>query len=47
LRFPTDQIVHWASRYRYPREPELMAGPAVAARRRGYLLLDEVVEFGV
>lgn len=47
LRLPPNQIAHWASRYRYPGEPELMAGPAVAARTRGYLLLEDLVEFGV
>lgn len=44
LRFPEGQIGKWAAEYQYPGEPELMAGPVAAARRRGHLLFEEFLQ---
>jgi hypothetical protein len=37
LRFREDQIQHWAARYEYPGEQELIEGPVAASRARGHL----------
>jgi hypothetical protein len=44
LRFPESHIAKWAAEYAYPGEPELLAGPVAAARRRGHLLFDEFLQ---
>lgn len=44
LRFPEDQIPHWASRYEYAGEAELIAGPVTSARARGFLLKPEFLQ---
>src|SRR5262245_53945776 len=37
LQFREDQIQQWAARYEYPGEQELIDGPVLRSRRRGYL----------
>ncbi len=44
LRFPEDQIAHWANRYTYPSEDRIANEIAPAARERGYLKRTEFVE---
>ncbi|MDP3772849.1 MAG: hypothetical protein Q8Q85_01125 [Gemmatimonadales bacterium] len=44
LRFPEGEIEHWAARYQYAGERELIAGPVAAARQRGYLRMPEFLE---
>jgi hypothetical protein len=46
LRFPARDIPKWAARYSYKGEPELLAGPAVAAKARGYVTAAELCDFG-
>jgi hypothetical protein len=43
-RFPSSDIVKWASLYDYPGESELIAGPVAKARARGHLMLDEFLK---
>lgn len=46
LRFPEHEIPHLAAAYSYPGEPELIAGPAAAAKTRGALTHADLVAFG-
>jgi hypothetical protein len=44
LRFPTQDIAHWAARYSYPGEDRIVRRVAPAARARGYLRQSEFLE---
>ena len=44
LRFPENQIPHWAARYEYAVEAELLAGPVASARARGFVLKPEFLQ---
>ena len=45
-RFALSTIRKWAAQYEYGGEAELISGPVAAARKRGYLALDEFRAFG-
>ncbi len=44
LRFPLQQIGRWASRYSYPGEADLIAGPVRRGRERGFLTKPEFLQ---
>jgi hypothetical protein len=46
LRFPIREIRDYAALYKYPGEPELIAGPVARARSRGWITHDEFLAIG-
>jgi hypothetical protein len=47
LRFGLDEIDHWADRYEYPGEQELIATVPPRVRAAGFLTGDDLLEIGV
>ena len=47
LRFVPGEIEHWASRYSYPGETELLASVPPRVKAAGYLTSDDLLELGV
>jgi hypothetical protein len=46
LRFPEQQLARWASKYDYPGEAALMAGPIAKARAQRYLDMQTFMAIG-